>query len=77
MDVRDYLKAHDGETVEGVAVKAGTSVAYLRQLSGKHRRPSPELAKKLVQASDGAMTLAKLRPDIWGEGQLSDDQVAA
>jgi hypothetical protein len=69
MDVKEYIKAHDRETVESVAVRAGTSVAYLRQLAGKHRLPSPDMARRLVVASSGVMALERLRPDIWGDEQ--------
>lgn len=48
------------------ARRAGTTVNYLWLLSGGQRRPSPKLAKKLVDA-DRRLTLEKLRPDIWGQ----------
>jgi len=67
MDVRTFMRCHDKDAVRQVAAVAETSVAYLEQLAGGHRRPSPELARRLHAASGGAMRLADLRPDLWGE----------
>lgn len=39
---------------------------YIYSFNGR-RRPSPELARAIHAASDGLITLAELRPDIWGE----------
>ena len=55
---------------------ARTTVAHLAQLAGGHRRASPELAQRLVSASEKmflalepsrVLTLGAVRPDIWGE----------
>lgn len=50
-----------------LADKAGTDAVYLWQCGTGRRRPSPALSKKLV-AIDNRLTLAELRPDIWGTG---------
>ena len=66
MDVKSFLAETEKATVEAVALKAGTTYEYLIQLAGKHRQPSPELARRLVKASRGKLTLSDLRPDLWG-----------
>lgn len=51
------------------ARRAGTKKLYVHQLishSDKSRRKaSPDLARKLSAASDGAVGLHEIRPDIW------------
>lgn len=50
-----------------VAQQAGTTLGYLAdQVANGHRKPSPELAKKIAAASGGRVKLADLRPDLWG-----------
>lgn len=38
----------------------------------QRRWPSPELAKLICEASDGLVTLAELRLDIWGDAPTPD-----
>lgn len=71
MNMREFLNAIDQAERERFAKNAQTSVGYLWLLAGDHRRPSPKLARRLHEASGGRMTLAELRPDLWG------DEVAA
>lgn len=33
-----------------------------------HGRPGPTVARKIEAATNGAVTLSELRPDIWPEG---------
>lgn len=65
MDAQTFIQKHGKETAESVALKAGTKFVYLSQIACGHRKPSPALAKALVEASDGALTLHELRPDIY------------
>lgn len=51
MFVRDWMAAASEAEREAVAVKAKTSVGYLWQLSGLHRKASPDLAERLEIAS--------------------------
>lgn len=62
--LREWLHGATDSERERVAAEAGTSVAYLWQLSGGHRKASIELASRLQFASDGALTVSGLRPDI-------------
>lgn len=65
MELRDYWLAMSTEDRQAFVDRAGTTISYMPLLTGGHRRPSPELARKLVEASDGVLTLTALRPDIW------------
>jgi DNA-binding transcriptional regulator YdaS (Cro superfamily) len=67
MDLKAYLDDLEPEQREAFAKRAGTSPAYLLQLAGKHRAPSPKLAKALVAASRNRLSLEALRPDIWAD----------
>jgi len=67
MDMRSYLLGVSPEKREEVAKEADTSVAYLFQLAGGHRKASPDLARSIQSATNGAVTKEELRPDIWGE----------
>jgi len=67
MDAQNYLKTHGRAAAEKVAQLAGTKYIYLCQIASGHRKPSPKLAKALVRASGGEMTLESLRPDIFGD----------
>jgi hypothetical protein len=76
MKMRDFLKSRSNAEREMVAAKAGTSVDYLWQISGGHRKPSVALSRRLVDASDGALTLYELRPDIFDHPSKSQTNAA-
>lgn len=65
--LRDWLHSTKQPARESAASEAGTSVAYLWQLAGGHRKASLELAKRLQEATRGNLTIAGLRPDVFGE----------
>jgi hypothetical protein len=67
MTLRTYLDKLDGEQLAVFAHDSRTKVAYLAQLKGGHRKPGPALARRLVAASRGGLTLADVRPDLWGD----------
>ena len=67
MALKQYLKTLTSDERATLASEAGTSVGYLDQLKGDHRKPGPALARRLVAASRGELTLADVRPDLWGE----------
>jgi hypothetical protein len=62
--LREWLGSTSVNEREIVAVSAGTSVAYLYQLAGGHRRASIELASRLNIASAGKLTIDGIRPDL-------------
>ena len=66
MNALTFLKKVGKTAAEKVACDAGSNYVYFSQIAYGHRRPSPELARRLVEASAGEMTLSELRPDLWG-----------
>jgi hypothetical protein len=68
MDAMTFLKEAGRDAAEQVARAAGTNYVYFSQIAYGHRKPSPNLARRLVEASGAKLTLAGLRPDLWGEG---------
>lgn len=73
MNIKSWLqKTRNDPRRKLVIAEAHTSLAYLHQLAGKHRKGSPEFHIALCNASikhtpDLMMTLDQMRPDIWGE----------
>lgn len=65
MDLQQWLRDASPDERERVATAVQTSVAYLYQLAGGHRRPGIDLAKRL--ASETGVPRAALRPDVWGD----------
>lgn len=66
MLIKDFIAKFGRDELAVVAKTAGTTLGYLsEQVANGHRRPSPELAFKLVTASKGRLRLSDLRPDLW------------
>lgn len=64
LQIHEWLRSASKEERERVAKEAKTSVDYLYQLSGGHRKASLELADRLQQATKGQLTIAGIRPDL-------------
>lgn len=64
MDAHTFLEKHGKEVAERVAKKAGTNWAYFSQIAYGHRRPSPKLAQRLVDACEGEIEKPKERLDF-------------
>jgi transcriptional regulator with XRE-family HTH domain len=60
MDALTYLNLYGKEKATKVAKKAGTNYAYFSQIAYGHRRPSVELALKLVEASKQELDFVSL-----------------
>lgn len=65
MDLKAYFEATKPKERRVLAATCGTSEEYLRFCANGYRQPGHELARKLV-AAEPRLTLAELRPDIWG-----------
>lgn len=62
MNAREFLDRFGRDEAERIARAAGTNLPYFEQLACCARRPSIDLADRLVEASDGRLdTLALLR----------------
>jgi phosphoribosyl 1,2-cyclic phosphodiesterase len=60
MDAYTYWSEMGTEAAKHVAESAGTSWAYFVHIAHKRKRPSVDLARKLVKHSGGALELEKL-----------------
>lgn len=60
MDAKEFLEAVGKNEAEEVAKRAGTNYAYYAQIAYGHRRPSPELAERLVTESGNRLDFAAL-----------------
>jgi len=55
MDIKTFVKITPKEERDRIAELAGTTDAYFQQLAGGHRSPSPRLAKRLEEATNGKL----------------------
>lgn len=63
MNAKEFIAQFGEDEAKRVAAAAGTNWDYLRQIASGSRRPSPELAARLVTASGDRLDFAcLLRP---------------
>lgn len=60
MDARTFLDTHGEERCRQVAEAAGSKLGYFKQIAYGHRRPSPDLAERLVESSGGELDFISL-----------------
>jgi hypothetical protein len=60
MDAKTFLAEHGRLEAARVAQAAGTNYAYFSQIAYGHRRPSVDLAERLVKASGSRMSFEEL-----------------
>jgi len=65
MDLKTYYLGLPPTDRSAFADRAGTTMGYLSLVINGHRRASPELARKLYDASGKTVPLGAIRPDIW------------
>ena len=63
--LRSYLATMPPAEQAAYAVRAGTTIGYLRKALSKGQRFDGGLVRQLHIESDGAVSLTELRPDIW------------
>jgi len=66
MPLRDYLKTLPFEQQVTYAMRAGTTLNYLRKVIYTDRIVGAKIAKGLDDASGGVVSRHALRPDIFG-----------
>jgi len=72
MNLRAYAISQGGTSTTGcpvlteIAQRAACSVLTLYQISRGHKLPSAKMARRLDEASNGAVSRHELRPDIFG-----------
>lgn len=64
MDMKTFLQQAAPAEREALAATVKSSVGYFYLIGGGHRRASPGLCKRLVEA-EPKLTLWGLRPDVW------------
>ena len=69
MNLAEYLLIADRKLL---AKSVGVVPAYLYQIANGYRKPSAKLAKKIHEATNGAVSLHSLRPDVWNDEQNKD-----
>jgi DNA-binding transcriptional regulator YdaS (Cro superfamily) len=61
-----YIRSHGKAGVQSLADACGTKPVYLSQVARGHRKASHTLANAIEAATQGAVTVHDLRPDIFG-----------
>lgn len=57
MDAMEYWRKHKRKKCQALCEQVGTTYPYWKQIAHGLRRPSIELARAFVEASQGEMTL--------------------
>ena len=65
MNLKQYFKDEPYGAKKEMAEHLGITPTWLGLLLRKARRPSPELAKKIEEATQGLVTKKELRPDLF------------
>ena len=67
MDLRTYLaERRKEESTVAWCKRNGLHPMSVTLVANGHRKAGPELARKISTATGGVVSLAKLRPDLWG-----------
>lgn len=62
----EYLKTKSKEEVADLCQKSGTTPAYFEQIARGYSNASIKLGKRLVEHSNGDMTLPEVIPALQG-----------
>ena len=74
---RTYFKGLTKDERQALAGRVGTSVAYLWQIAYKQRRCNESMAIEIEKASNRAVTVEDLRPDVdWAYVRSSAQSIA-
>lgn len=71
--LRAYLNSLVPADQSAYAKRCGTTIGYLRKALSKKPKMDGALCRRLEENSNGAVSRANLRPDIWPE--LSEKDV--
>lgn len=64
---KDYWRALSPEDKRKFAASVGREPDYLAHIANGFKRAGPQLAPLIERATNGAVTRADLRPDIFGQ----------
>ena len=65
MNLKEYFKDEPYGAKKEMAEFLGITPTWLGLLLKKKRKPSPALAKRIEQATQGLVTAKELRPDLF------------
>lgn len=65
MTLKEYFRGEPYGAKKEMADYLGITLTWLGLLSRGARRPSPALAKKIEQATQGLVSARELRPDLF------------
>ena len=63
MKLKKYIEENGRKAL---AKDVGVSTVYVWQLANRKGMASPRVAKAIQTATGGVVSLAEIRPDIWG-----------
>ena len=64
MNLHDYIKPFDKQSLENFAASCGTTVGQLKQVAYGYRRPGAALAISIERESSRSVICEEMRPDI-------------
>lgn len=66
MDLKTYFSTEPIGSIKEMAEYLGVTPCWISLLINGHRKPSPKLAKRIEEATQGLVTRQELRPDLFG-----------
>lgn len=60
MNAMEWWRAVGTQAARDAVEQAGTSWGYFQHIAHRRKRPGPDLARRLIDASGGALTLDEL-----------------
>lgn len=69
MNLQEYFSTEPRGSKKEMADYLGISQVWLSQLIKQKKEPSVWLARKILRATQGLVTLHDLRPDLFGPNQ--------
>lgn len=66
MSFRSYYRKLNAKEKKELSEKMKVSIGFLSQLSTGHRKAGVRVIAKLEKATNGVLTRAEIRPDIFG-----------
>lgn len=71
MGLAEYMRSVGRAGRERLASRCGTTVGYLYQIAGGHRRVGASLALRLEHGTGGAVCRCVLRPDLFPRAECA------
>lgn len=75
--LRAFLSTMPPDEQAAYALRAGTTIGYLRKALSKGQRFDGALVRRLDEESGGSVSRYDLRPDVFGPPPAADQQKAA